>query len=156
MNWKVTECYLVALIGIIVLACWETKSDSMFWLHVAGIIGLIVFILLMPLLTYWYVRIFENAKKDAELRDFLKEYIRTEEMKKVYQAENIKRLEKAYEKLKNELEQVKNTVDGKTEDCKKRLSDFYNFLLIKLAEEKDLLFSKKGFKELNEEFQNKQ
>ncbi|MDE6216737.1 hypothetical protein [Bacteroides sp.] len=156
MNWKVTECYLGALIGIIVLACWETESDRMFLLHLVGIIVLIVFIFLIPWLAGRHIRTSEDAKKDAEARDFLKEYIRTEEMKKVYQTEKIKRLEEAREKLKNELKQVKNTLNGKAEDYEKHLSDFYDFLLVKLAEENKLLFSEKGFKELNDEFQSKQ
>lgn len=156
MNWKVTECYLVALIGIIVLACWETKDDKMFWLHVVVIALLVVFILMVPWLAERHIRTKEDVKKDAESRDFLKEYIRTEEMKKVYQQAEKTQCEHEREEIKKKLEEKEAELLKLQNESQKTLSDFYNFLLIKLAEKKNLLFSKEEIDELSKEFQKKQ
>lgn len=139
MNWKIVECNLILIIGIVVLACLEC-SDNMYEIRIAVISLLVIIFFSMPWINIKYIGLLEKTKQLKEENKTLKE--------KLYNLANdyectlnaIKVKEKKNEDLENVNKNTKND-----------LLLFYNSLLIQWA--KDHKAPYKDFGTIEKEYQ---
>ncbi len=141
MNWKVVECKLLMILGIIVIACLGPCDPWIWGIRVGVIVILTLLFVFMPLICKQYV-IDELKQKTAECVS-LKDDISRKNLK-------IKEIEESNKNLANERETLEATVRGLKKE--NNIDMFYDFLLLKWAKDNGAPFTEESFNNIKEEF----
>lgn len=140
MNWKIVECKLLLIIGIVVLACLETTN-----VRLGVIIVFLILFVALPVINRWYVIDEFNAKKKE--CEALKQDVDDMELVK---SEN-KKLREENDELRKQYAEIQ----FKLNKCEKNIpSLFYNYILSKWAKENNAPFTSMHFDSIKEEFED--
>lgn len=118
MNWKIVECNLILIIGIIVLACLDC-NDNMHTMRIIVIALLALMFLAMPWINSQYLCSLEKMKQLKKDNEALKEKLYNLENDYEYASNAIRAKEKQLENLEDEIKNSQND-----------LQLFYNSMLI--------------------------
>lgn len=143
MNWKFVGCQGLVIVGIVFLASWDSAEISarMYVLRVVVISILSLFLLLLHFQLY-----FGHKKKIEQKNKFLNSSVEAIKIECECIAGDIQR-------LKVEIEQLKSKKIEPLNSDKVSIKEFYNFLLIKWAQENKAPFTGKNYMDIEEQFE---
>lgn len=146
MNWKFVGCQVLVITGIVFLASLNNAdiSDRMYVLRVAVIVLLFVFLLGLYFQSYWRYK--KKLKQQDQILNSSVEAIKTE----------CGCIEGEVRKLKAEIEQLKSKKNEPLNSDRALIKDFYNFLLVKWAQEHNAPFTGKDYKDIEGQFEKYQ
>lgn len=146
MSWKFIGCQGLVIIGIVLLASLNSSgiSDRMYVLRVVVIVVLSVFLFRLNFQSYW-----KPKKKMKQQEQILASSV--EEMKI-----ELRCMTGDIQKLKDDIKQLESKPTEPLDSNRASVKDFYNFLLIKWAQEKNAPFTGKNYKDIEEQFEKYQ
>lgn len=150
MNWKVVECNLALIAGIVILASLETSNYWLLAIRIAVILFLGFVLLALPMINFKYEkRLLDQAdEKTKETQQRIKEY--QKEIRNVTDKSTINALKNNCEAKDNELQALKR----EQKEYKNGIRQFYLYVLIQKAKKGDYSFFNKSFDEIDKDFEH--
>lgn len=143
MNWKFVGCQGLVIVGIVFLASLNNTdiSDRMYVLRVVIISFLFVFLLGLHFQSCWRHK--KKLKQQDQILNSSVEEIKTE----------CGCIGGEVRRLKAEIEQLKSKKNEPLNSDRALIKDFYNFLLVKWAQEHKAPFTGKDYKDIEGQFE---